>query len=53
MSKQEEELEFIAVSNDDEHEMNNYMRSSVEGMEGDGGGNNSIIGSWILNQSKV
>lgn len=48
-SLREEELEFIAVSNDDENEMNsgNYVDPHSHGRS------DSAIGNWFLNQSKV
>lgn len=47
MSKNDEELEFISVSADEDNELNTYMDPSAPEA------NSSQIGNWILNQSKV
>jgi len=46
----DEELEFISVTHDDE--VNNLNSSYLDPAHNDGGGNDSVIGSWILKQSK-
>jgi hypothetical protein len=46
MSRNEEELEFISVA-DEDNDLNNYMDPSQQDA------NNSAMGSWIFTQSKV
>ncbi|KAJ1442873.1 hypothetical protein B484DRAFT_441912 [Ochromonadaceae sp. CCMP2298] len=46
MSGNDEELEFISVAPDDDNELNNYMDPLTSGES------NTVVGSWILNQSK-
>jgi hypothetical protein len=54
MAKDEEELEFISVSPDDDGGENGNMSQSYGVSNATGrGGYDNVVGNWILNQSKV
>jgi hypothetical protein len=50
MNNKEEELEFISVVDKDEESMN---QSYGNNNHYDSDNNQSVIGSWLFNQSKV
>lgn len=54
MARDEEELEFISVSPDDDNDDGGNMSQSygVQNATSRGGYDN-VVGNWILNQSKV
>lgn len=54
MAKDEEELEFISVSPDDDGGENGNMSQSYGASNANGrGGYDNVVGNWILTQSKV
>ena len=54
MARDEEELEFISVSPDDDNDDGGNMSQSYGAPSTSGrGGYDNVVGNWILNQSKV
>jgi zona occludens toxin (predicted ATPase) len=53
MARDEEELEFISVSPDDDNDDQGNMSQSYQTSSNGGSSYDNVIGHWILNQSKV
>jgi hypothetical protein len=52
MARDEEELEFISVSPDDDNDDQGNMSQSYQTSSNSGSPYDNVIGHWILNQSK-
>jgi hypothetical protein len=53
MARDEEELEFISVSPDDDNDDQGNMSQTYQSSSNSGSSYDNVIGHWVLNQSKV